>query len=119
MWEHTLVTTTDVPAGRLWAVVTEPRSRSVWAGDGADAGAIEEAVPAARAVFVTRRLLSRLRTVYEFESDPAGTRIRVAVRLSGPLGFLRRRAGEESAERLAERTRQLVQRARELAEPRP
>ena len=30
MWEHTLVTTTDVPAADLWAVAADPRGWPAW-----------------------------------------------------------------------------------------
>jgi hypothetical protein len=136
MWEHTLVTTADVSAERLWEVIADVPNWPTWQRDVEFAGPtavgvgpilvrangalarqmVEEFSPPTRFACLSRRPLARIRTVHEFEPDGRETRVRVTLQVFGPLGFLYRRlAGEEQADRLAEQTRRLIGRARQTA----
>ena len=139
MWEHTLVTKTDVPAADLWAVAADPRNWPAWrpgveAAEYADDAhtvrvrdhgrwsrvAVVEADPPARLVLGSGRLLARTRTVFAFTPTAGGTVVRVGVEFGGPLGFLKAAAaGDGEDGRLLTLVRALVARARQSTEPQP
>jgi hypothetical protein len=138
MWEHTLVTTTDVPAAELWAVAADPHGWPAWR-PGVDAAeyaddphtvrvrdhgrwsevAVEVADPPARLVLGSGRLLARSRTVFAFTPTAGGTVVRVGVEVGGPLGFLKAAAGDREDGQLLTLVRALVARARRNTEPQP
>jgi polyketide cyclase/dehydrase/lipid transport protein len=128
MWESTLVTTTDVPAERLWAVAADipnwpawqpgvdrvrvaPGGRSVilWEDGRPVRAAVEELNQPSRLVVVAPLVLARTRTVYELTPVAGGTRIAVTVQLLGPLYFAYRWSfGDRLERRLPALVRQLI-----------
>jgi len=85
VWEFSLVTTADAPPEQLWAAVgTETAAgRGRWVRV-----TVEDCSPPRRFANVARMPLVRVRTVHEFEPVGRGTRVRVVVQSSGPLGLL-------------------------------
>jgi hypothetical protein len=135
MWEHTLVTATDVAAGALWAVVADVPNWPAWQ-PGVEAvrvsaggrsvliregrrqtwAVVEEVAPPTRLVVVAPLFLAQARTTYELTPAARGTRISVAVRLIGPLQFPYRAAlGRRLELGLPEAVRRLVEVARRVA----
>ncbi|HEX4610697.1 MAG TPA: SRPBCC family protein [Urbifossiella sp.] len=134
MWEHSLVTTTDVPAADLWAVAADARNWPAWrpgveaAEVAADAHqvrvrnhgrwsrlAVEEADPPARLVLAAgglSGLLAHTRTVFAFTTIPAGTVVRVGVEVHGPLGLYHAAINDGDDADLLALVRALVSRAR-------
>lgn len=113
MWEHTLVTTTDVSAAALWAVAADDESRPVRELGRFARRTVEESRPPSRLVVTAALVLARTRTVYEFRPVAGGTRVGVAVQLLGPLRFLYSRSvGRRMGRGLSPLVRQLIERAR-------
>ena len=132
MWEHGLVTRTDLSAAELWAVAADVANWPGWQ-PGVEAArfvaggeslvvrewgrfvrrTVEESRPPSRLVVTASLVLAQTRTVYEFRPVAGGTRIGVTVQLLGPLRFLYSRSlGARLEQGLPELVRQLIERAR-------
>src|SRR5262245_12753472 len=103
MWEHGLVTSVDVPADRLWGVLADVHGWPNW--DRVDGQSRGEPRPGLRVErcesprwfeYVVPLPLAWLRSSYEFVPAGDSTRVRVVVRVSGPLGFVWRRLAPEA-----------------------
>ncbi|QEL14094.1 SRPBCC family protein [Limnoglobus roseus] len=121
MWQHTLVTTTDVPAPWLEAVVKDIWNWSVWQADGeapvlprSPVRLVQEQ-SSGRYTVVTAGRFAEMTTTYEFEPTPAGTRVRVAVEIGGLTGFLFAPVAYRRGQGLSSHVRRLVARARAVA----
>jgi hypothetical protein len=123
MWERVYVTTVEVPAERLWEAASGAPAWPAWDSEVAAArpparSRVEECAAPRRFARATWLPLARLHTCFEFDPEgggTGGTRVRISVRLGGPLAFLWRRSLPEArAGWLPERALRLVRRAREL-----
>jgi hypothetical protein len=134
MWECALVTTADAPPEALWAVAADlpnwpawqPGVAAVRTADGRpvlvpETGrpvrlTVAESAPPHRLVVDARLFLARARTTYEFAPAAGGTRVRVRVRLLGPLQMAYRDAlGGRLDRELSAMVRRLAERARAAA----
>lgn len=106
MREFVLVTTVDLSAELLWAAAadltcpTVPQDRIPRFDSGRVV--VARAVPPDRLVVITGSFLAGRETSFLFTSLPRGTRIEVAVRAVGPLGFALRGLSHDRLSTLVE-----------------
>jgi len=143
MWEQVFAATVEVPIEYLWAATSDVPAWPTWDQEIAEVqplglpavgerfvvhdacgrhaqSTVEECSAPHRFAYATPLFLALLRTQFEFEPAPSGTRVQISIRVSGLLGPIWRHVlrGTRSGS-LADRAGRLVRRARELSRKNP